>query len=285
MKPNEIITQEFLKVLETEKVLPWKKPWKLFGHQNLFSKTHYRGFNRLITSISPFSTPYWGTFRQISNAGGSVKEGEHGTIVCYYNRIDKKDKDGEIEDSYWLLKYYRIFNLEQTEGIEIPKIELYPTSKNEDIDRDIAAYAVRAKLVINEKLSDRAYYSPHEDSITVPAVGQFTEMGEFYSTYFHELIHSTGHWDRLARFQKTDINIFGSDSYGKEELVAELGSAFLRGYYGILLDSQENSAGYIQGWIKAIKGDASLIIHAAGAAQKAYDYYFGGNENDKARTD
>lgn len=281
MKPNEIITQEFLKVLESGKEIPWRKPWKLFGHQNLFSGTHYRGFNRLMTSISPFSTPYWGTFKQISTAGGSVKEGEHGTIVCYYNKIDKKDDEGEIEDSYWLLKYYRIFNLEQTEGIEIPKIELYPTVKNEVIDKDIREYATRTKLEIREKLSDRAYYSPSNDDVVVPAIGQFTKMEEFYSTYLHEIIHSTGHWDRLGRFQKGDINIFGSDSYGKEELVAELGSAFLRGYYGILIDSQENSAGYLQGWIKAIQGDNNLIIHAAGAAQKAYDYFFGGKENDK----
>lgn len=285
MKPNEIITQEFLKVLESEKVLPWRKPWKLFGHQNLFTGTHYRGFNRLMTSISPFSTPYWGTFNQISKAGGSIKEGSHGTIVCYYNRVDKTDEAGEIENSYWLLKYYRVFNLEQTEGIEIPKMELYPTTKKEDIDKDIESYIARTKLTVKEKISDRAYYSPSEDVLVEPMIGQFSSVEEFYSTYFHELIHSTGHWDRLCRFKKNDINPFGSSPYAKEELIAELGSAFLRGFYGILAESQDNSAAYLHGWIEAIKGDSNLIISAAGAAQKAYDYFFGGIENDKARTD
>lgn len=248
----------------------------MIGHQNLYTGTKYRGYNRLVTSISPYACPYWATFNAISSHGGSVKEGEHGTIVTFYKRVESAPKEDGIEDVYWLLRYYRVFNLEQTEGIEIPQLEeTTPPARVDRIDKEMKDYADREGLKVIERVSDRAYYSPREDMVVVPAISQYNESEEFYSTYFHELIHSTGHWNRLGRFSETESNTFGSDPYSKEELVAELGSAFLRGYYGILEESKENSAAYLEAWIGRLRKDNNLIIHAASAAQKAYDLYLG----------
>lgn len=276
MKPNQIITEDFIKRLESSEIPPWKKPWKIIGHQNLYTRTKYRGYNRLITSMSPYTCPYWATFNAISSHGGSVKEGEHGTIVTFYKRVESTLKEDDTVDAYWLLRYYRIFNLEQTEGIEIPHPEeITPPARIDTIDKEMKTYAKREGLNVVERVSERAYYSPIEDTVVVPSITQYSDSGEFYSTYFHELIHSTGHWDRLGRFSKTEVNTFGSDPYAKEELVAELGSAFLRGYYGILEESKVNSAAYLKAWIERLRKDNNLIIHAASAAQKAYDLYLG----------
>ena len=127
--------------------------------------------------------------------------------------------------------------------------------------------------------SDKAYYQPGTDTVTVPQLSQYKQQEEYYSTLFHELTHSTGHRSRLDRL--TDIAAFGSEQYSKEELIAELGSAFLVNHCGLETENSfRNSAGYIQGWLKALKDDKRLIISAAGAAEKAVNLILNRKEGD-----
>lgn len=291
MKVNEIITNNLIEKIEKEGILPWHKPWNTFGfgnfHSNFYSKKPYRGLNRMITSMSDFTCPFWATFKQISDHKGSVKAGEHSTIVVFWKRVTAKSNDTIPDDdnpkSYFLLRYYRIFNLEQTEGIDY-NVNTEPTSLTpiEEIDSDITDYSTRSGVKIAIKTSDSAYYSPTLDNIVCPKLDQYTNINEYYSTIFHEIIHSTGHKSRLKRFDGSDSSIFGSESYSKEELVAELGSAFLRNRYGILTEvDSKNSAAYLKSWVSRLKNDHNLIIKAGGAAQKAYDYVVGETEMEE----
>ena len=121
----------------------------------------------------------------------------------------------------------------------------------------------------------RAYYTPVHDTVTMPTPGLFPKVEHYYSALFHELTHSTGHWQRLNRQTLTDLCPFGSTNYSKEELVAEMGAAFLCGVAGIANETVDNSAAYIQSWLTKLKNDTRLVILAAAQAQKAADYIVG----------
>ena len=123
-----------------------------------------------------------------------------------------------------------------------------------------------------EHMGNRAYYDPRHDAITLPKLTSFESAEEYYSTAFHELSHSTMHESRLDRKVKDEVHRFGNEDYSKEELVAEMGASFLCGHAGIENAVIENNAAYIQGWLKALKNDKSLLIHAAAQAQRSTDY-------------
>lgn len=181
--------------------------------------------------------------------------------------------DGKpIMESVPFLRYYNVFHLDQCEGIQprfaeeaTPGESLSPDEAAEHIVQD---YVQRSGVKLTIQHSDRAFYRPLTDSVTVPELVQFTSVSEYYSTLFHELTHSTGHASRLNRLSKEAC--FGSEAYSKEELIAELGAAFLVNHAGLETDgSFRNSAGYIQSWLKALKDDKRLIVSAAGKADKA----------------
>jgi antirestriction protein ArdC len=132
----------------------------------------------------------------------------------------------------------------------------------------------------------KAAYRPSADEVIMPSAERFHSNEEYYSTLFHEFTHSTGHKSRLARKGIVDADAsFGDDKYGREELVAEMGAAFLCGHAGIEASTIDNSASYLAGWLKVIKGDPKLIVQAAGAAQKAADLILGTTWDDEATTD
>ncbi len=284
MNVYEIITERILAELN-KGTLPWSKPWKsALGEEpaNLLSKKGYRGINRFLLSCAPYARPYYLTYKQATEAGGTVKKGEHGTPVVFWKKSTyaTKEEDGsEAIHNGMLLRYYTVFNVEQCEGIDklLPATSALPTNPLPPIpsaERIVAKY--KNGPSVREVPGDRAFYRPSTDSITMPERGQFNSQAEYYSTLFHELTHSTGHADRLKRTTLLDSHFFGDQEYSREELIAEMGAAFLCGTAN--LDNEaalKNSASYVDGWRKKLKGDSKLVVIAAAQAQKAADHILG----------
>lgn len=261
------VTNQIIEALE-QGVIPWKKTWASSAPANFVTKKAYRGINTLLLALNSYSSPYWVTFKQAQGLGGSVKKGEKSTTVVYWQFISKTDDDGN-EVKFPMLKYYQVFNLEQT-TIETPVVG----SANDPI---ASAEAIVSGMPNAPTIafSNTACYSPRTDTVTVPNMTSFTSVEEYYSTLFHELGHSTGHASRLDRTGVSGKVYFASDDYSFEELIAEFTAAYLCGETGIVQPVIENQAAYIQNWLTVLKGDNTILMKAASAAQKATDYIVG----------
>lgn len=264
-------------------LVPWRKPWTGQGiaPTSLGSGKAYQGINTLILSITgeQYSSPFWLTYLEAQKRGGHIRKGEKATNIIKWSKFERHDKEtGQAVEGFYM-RSYSVFNLDQAEAVEAPEAqalaEREPVSVEAGIDTILNAYAT--KPAIKHRNIDRAFYSPSNDEITLPDLSQFNSSAEYSATITHELIHSTGHKSRLDRHADRVGNChFGSENYAKEELVAELGAQFLCNSVGIdKLDQLENSASYIAGWLKALKDDPSLMVAAAGKAQKAADYILG----------
>ena len=186
-----------------------------------------------------------------------------------------------------MLRYYHVFNAAQCEGIDakVPVTEVIEHEFNPIRAAELIAEGMPKPPTITHDKS-RAYYNPALDLVNVPRAQLFRSDQEYYSTLFHELVHATGHDSRLKRHDKKESVAFGSETYSKEELVAEMGCAFLCGASGIVDMTIKNSAAYISSWLKRLKDDVTLVVTAAGQAQKASDYILnvkadgGGDDGD-----
>jgi len=277
MNVYQIITDRIVKQLESG-VAPWRKPWSAKLPVNLISQKPYRGLNVLTLASQGYPSRFWLTFNQATKLGGRIRKGEHASPVIYWNVGEEREyttQDGEKRISKpFLLRYSNVFNLSQTEGINLPASALQETRTNnpiEDCERIVAGMPNRPTL----EQSDKAWYAPSKDVVGMPSIGLFVSSEEYYSTLFHELTHSTGHKSRVGREGFESVQSFGSESYSKEELVAEMGAAMLCGVTGIENRTLENSAAYLKTWIARLKSDSRLIVTAASAAQKAADYILG----------
>jgi antirestriction protein ArdC len=273
----EIVTEKIIKQLESG-VSPWRKPWTTKTPANLVTQKEYRGLNVLTLASQGFPSRFWLTFNQASKLGGTIRNGEKSSPVIFWNVSDANDTvsdDGEPEKSRsFLLRYYNVFNLSQTEGIDIAPSLLAETRTNNPIETCDQIMTNMPNPPAFEQ-SDRAWYSPTRDTIGMPARGLFVSSEEFYATAFHELAHSTGHAKRLHRDNFDNPASFGSESYSKEELIAEMTAAMLCGVAGIEQKTLENSAAYLKTWIARLKSDSRLIVSAASHAQKAADFIQG----------
>lgn len=272
-KVYQIVTDAIIEKLN-QGVIPWHKPWHVAGGgipMNYVSKKPYQGINTILTGMQDFTCPYWVTFKQCQDLGGNIRAGEKSTIVTFWKEIEKeKDDTGNVTDSYWVIRYYRVFNLEQTENIEYEKpvpVELSETQKILACDNVINNYKGRPEI---RHGGARAYYRPSTDHIQMPPENSFESAEEYYNTLFHECIHSTGHVSRLNRLENDAA--FGNAVYSKEELTAEMGASFLCALTGIEQKTIDNSAAYIQSWLKVLKNDCKMVIQAAGKAQKAVEF-------------
>lgn len=266
----DMVTDQIIDSLEKGTV-PWAKPWVGGLPMNLITKKPYRGINVFLTSLQSFSSPYWLTFKQAKALKGNIKKGQKSTAIVFWNFTEKEDDDGN-KKSVGFLRYYSIFNVEQTEGIEYPK--------NDELEHF-------EDIVDCEKITDnmpdvpeinfggsRATYNVETDEIKLPNKNTFNSPAEFYGVKYHELIHSTGAEKRLNRPELVETSgmFSGGDNYSTEELTAEIGASFLSAITGIGDKVIDNSAAYIAGWLKQLRNDKRLVLSAAGKAQKAVDY-------------
>lgn len=288
----QVVTNRIVEQLE-KGVLPWRKTWSSYGlAKNYVSGKPYKGINMLLMNFfSPHSIPYYLTFKQAKELGGHVKKGAKAQQVIYFNVIFKDENGNKVskeaaenrEDVKVMkfLKYFNVFNVEDIEGIdfEFEEIRLLPNERIERCEKIVQCYPSPPEYV--EKDRGRAYYQPTEDYVNMPPIEQHDSAEFYYSTFFHELVHSTGHAKRLAREEVTTPNRFGSVPYSQEELVAELGASFLCNIAAIDGDPVfQNSASYIQGWLSKLKDDKQLIFKASAEAQKAVDYILGDDFDD-----
>jgi len=282
----QMVTDLILEKLENG-IVPWKQNWSEMGAPaNYVTKKDYRGINLWILLSLKHGIPYYLTFKQASALGGKIKKGSKGLPVCYWNYTFKHKITGKrlseeeakvvlpenLERSAYL-KYYTVFNVSDTEGIDFKFPEINNSCEATTIEK--------CEQIINEMLlppkiksvKNFPYYSPKRDFINMPAMVQFKSPKSYYSVLFHELVHATGHPKRLNRPEIANFNPYGSEAYSREELTAEMGAGFLNNYSGILSeDLIDDSASYIDGWLKVLKNDKKLILEAAGKAQKAVDY-------------
>jgi len=284
-KVYDIINQRITDLLE-QGTVPWRKPWNAQSNMpRNISGREYRGINIFLLATQQYGSAYWLTFNQVQSKGGYVRKGEKSTPVIFWKWLDMRASEGEeaATGKIPMLRYYNVFNLEQTEGITVPETEEcnndhQPLSLPEQIFKNMQ---LRPELKFG---GNRACYSPSLDYVQLPHLSTFDTPEEYYSTLFHEITHATGHQSRLARKSILEPSYFGSHEYSKEELVAEMGAAFLCGFSGIENITIENSAAYIKGWLNALKNDKTLLIHAAAQAQKAADFILNrkGDESEES---
>ena len=279
----QIITDRILEQLE-QGIIPWHKPWTggIDGAYNYTTKKSYSVLNQMILSHADAYL----TFKQVQDLGGKVKKGAKAEIVTFWKilPVDDTDKDGKpIKKNIPFLRYYPVFWIGDTEGIERKEVKRTQLDPIEEAEKIIGLYmnSDNHPTLERTKTSDKAYYSPMLDKVVVPEIGQYNEISEYYSTLFHELTHSTGSKTRLNRI--TEVAHFGSEEYSKEELVAEIGAATLVSIAGIETPkSFKNSAAYIQGWSKALKDNKKMIVEASGKANKAVNYILGKKDTTEA---
>jgi antirestriction protein ArdC len=268
------ITDSIIKQLENG-ATPWIKPWTTdsTADKNFLSQAPYKGINRLMLGLSSmvngFNCPVWASFKQWQSIGATVRKGEKGTKIVFYSPVTKENKATGDSESYNLLKTYYVFNASQVDGVTIqaPSVPDKPFNA-------IQAAEERIKLTgaVITHGGDSAFYAPSVDKINVPHKVSFISEASYYATVFHELTHWTGSELRCNRNLK---GRFGNPLYAFEELVAEMGAAFLCQDYRIA--GELRHAGYIESWLKVLKEDSRAIFKAAALAQKAVDHINGLN--------
>ena len=256
---------------------PWRKPWKGGMPKNYITKIPYQGINLLLLEGGSYLT-----FKQIQelqrkNPEVKLKKGSKSYKIYFWKPVERgedeeSEKDREKDRPNFIFRYYNVFHASDVDGIADDTAD-FINDPIESAERVVSAY--KRECQINIKVgSDRAYYNPTLDSITVPSINQYENVTEYYSTVFHEMIHSTGHITRLKIFEDAPgQTIFGSESYSKEELVAEIGANMILSMLGIEdQNQQKNSVSYLHNWLCRIKEDRGLIISASQHAHKASDF-------------
>ncbi|HFP9376523.1 TPA: ArdC family protein [Raoultella ornithinolytica] len=266
------VTDSIIAALEAG-VKPWSCPWqRVPGMSGLPSNyatgAAYSGMNIMLlwssASEQGFNDSRWMTYKQAKAEGGQVRKGEHGTTAIFYTTLEKENDDGET-DYIPMLKTFTVFNVEQINGLPMSDEAVFPAGTFEPLPPAEALFLNSGATIIEK--GQNAFFAPSTDEIHLPERRLFSDAANFYATGLHELIHWCGAKSRLNREMKGK---FGSESYAFEELIAELGSAFLMADLGIVGEVQHES--YIASWLKALKNDKRYIFKAASAASKAHRY-------------
>lgn len=275
----EQITERIITLL-SQGTVPWQKPWKARTGlpRNLVSGKPYRGINVFLLLAMSYESQFWLTFRQALQLGGSVRKGERSCPVVFWKQTTIEDKESGEPQKIPLLRYYSVFNVAQCDGL---KISTEPVAQAADgiIMPDEIVVHMPQRPIIKHGMT-LAFYSPREDYVGLPVRERFECAESYYATLFHELVHATGHESRLNRATLMEKSGFGSNPYCKEELIAEMGAAFLCGQAEIVGRIIDNSAAYIQNWLEQLRNDRTLIVSAAGQAQRAADFILGNGHED-----
>jgi len=268
----QTVTDSIISALETG-VKPWSCPWQrvpgMSGLPSNYSTgAAYSGMNIMLlwssASEQGFSDSRWMTYKQAQVEGGQVRKGEHGTTAIFYTTLEKKNDDGET-DTIPMLKTFTVFNVEQIDGLPSSDKAVFPAEIFEPLPQVEALFRNSGATIIEK--GQNAFFAPSTDEIHLPERRLFSDAANFYATGLHELVHWSGAKSRLNREMKGK---FGSEGYAFEELIAELGSAFLMADLGIVGEVQHES--YIASWLKALKNDKRYIFKATSAASKAHRY-------------
>lgn len=264
--------------------LPWHQGGQVSRPTNISSKRAYRGVNILAlwaaSHACGYSSGVWGTYRQWAEAGAQVRKGEKSSYVVFYKELEFAQDDGTDPETRLFARATPVFAAEQVDGL--PSV---PVSDRPEIERiaTVEAFVAATGAVISHG-GDRAYYRPSTDSIQIPCASDFvgtatsTAQESYYSTLLHELTHWSAPEQRCNR---TFGKRFGDDAYAVEELVAELGAAFLCADLGITLEPRLDHAQYLTSWLSVLKADKKAIFTAASAASKAADYLAGFSALDR----
>ena len=274
----QIVTDRIIEQMN-QGIIPWQKPWHgvAGGAVSYETQKPYSFLNQFLLGRDG----EWLTFNQVKKAGGSVKKGAKAGIVTFFKSYDKvqENEDGTTETKKsFVLQYYHVFHIEDCDGVQSKRKDNFTPVEHQPIEtaeKVVKEYVDREDtLTLQITPSNRAYFAPASDSVVVPCMSQYDDIEEFYSTLFHELVHSTGIKKRCDRgLEKTASK---SDEYSREELVAEMGSAMMCNILGI--DSEKafkNSVAYIQSWLRALRNDNKMIVWAASRAEKAVKYIQG----------
>lgn len=274
------ITDQMIAMIEAG-TRPWSKSWNGSTAPNIPLRSTgvpYRGINVLslwVAAITKgYSAPHWLTFKQAIALGGCVRKGEKGSVVVYANRIEKTEENDageEVRRGIPFLKRYVVFNAEQIDGIEAKYPAPAPviTATNPDQrDAELDALFGRVPVTLRHHGS-QPYYQPSGDHVVMPEFADFHTSDDDYSTLAHELCHATGHGERLARPSLLSAT---REDRAREELVAELGAAFISGAIGVKLHDREDHAAYLASWLQALRNDKRAIFTAATQAQAAADW-------------
>jgi len=266
------ITDRIIALLE-QGVVPWRKPWKAQSGlpRNLVTKKPYRGINVVLLHAMRYESPYWLTFRQAIELGGNVRKGEKACPVVFWKRLDIEDKETGETEKIPLLRFYYCFNVAQCD-----RLKNIPANTNETpLNAPAKPEEIIASMPNHPQIRHgmrEAFYSPTQDIVAMPERARFDNEAGYFATFYHELTHATGHPSRLNRPTLTESAGFGSNPYCKEELIAEMGAAFLCGHAGLAETTVESSASYLQNWLAALQNDKKLMVQAAAQAQKAADF-------------
>ncbi len=257
-------------------VVPWQKAWKASAcmPMNAVTERPYSGVNVLLFWLSAdcgYAKPRYLTFKQALEAGGNVRKGEHGTKVCFFKQLTVADKASGEDKTIPMLRDYTVFNVSQCEGLPDAIVNGEDRAPiNQDEREALADRFIASTGADFREGTGIPCYVPSKDFISMPAFAQFTARDDFYTTAFHELTHWTGAKHRLDRDLSTR---FGSNAYAAEELVAELGAAFINAEFGF--ERIERNAAYMANWIEILKTDSRAIFTAASKASKAAEYLRG----------
>ena len=267
-----IVTNRIIEHLEKGAV-PWYKTWTEAGlPKNLVSGKHYKGINVWLLSALNYQQNYFLTFKQVKDLGGSIKKGEKSSEVIFWKWLERENKETKEVEKVPMLKYYRVFNIDQCENIPIEKIPKQEERNNDPIEtceKGVNEKPKRPRIQHNEQI---AYYNRLSDYVNVPKIETFDKSEDYYGALFHELVHSTGHGERLNRKELLESSGMRSENYAREELTAEMGASYLKSHAGIPIEQLENNASYIQSWLEHLKNDKKFIVYASSQAQKAVDY-------------
>lgn len=291
----ERVTQKITELLK-QGVVPWQKPWDAHvgPPRNGVSGRHYRGLNVFMLSFAGFDSPWWFTPRQVNGLDGHIRKGERVSWVQFFKPWLPKGVPSEAADNdagdadlssrrrpVLIVRSYRVVNLDQCQGPGIDQFrDKHPADRPAHNDNDPIAGCeqIVAGMPSSPAIrhgGNRACYWPDSDQISMPKRETFVSSEAYYSTIFHELSHSTGHPDRLNRKTLVAGAPFRSPTYSREELIAEMGAAFLCAEAGIDDPTIDNSASYLQGWLKYLSSDPKALLVAGAQAQKAADHILG----------
>ena len=282
MNIYELITTRICARLE-HGVAPWHRPWSDGDlPTNLYSHTPYRGVNVWLLAAQPYASPYWATFRQVQAIGGCIRRHEHGTPVVFWKVVESHPDSGDSPTQSAtkhapLLRYYTVWNTEQCELPASLTARLQEVQQRKGDALPACEQIVRQMphLPALTHGGNQAVYAPRHDCITMPFPVRFARPEDYYATLYHELCHATGHRSRLGRPSLQTPCPFGSAPYGQEELVAEMGAAFICGVAGIAPAILDNTAAYLQFWLQHLRAHPRLLLTTAAQAQKAADYILG----------